>query len=131
VIFVVLHRSTFHSLLQQKPEHQRSSSNMSTTEHNQKEIGDHHITPSPSTPPTYNSEKNSATLSMNDKKDASSSEKDLGFETTNYAMETDSEENVSRSRRLFNKYKIFVHLAIWLVMTGYASCFAFNIAFAD
>jgi hypothetical protein len=93
---------------------------MSTTQYNQGEIGDHHITPSPATPPMYTTEKNSATLSMNDKKDSSSSEKDLGLETTNSAMASDSEENVSRSRRLFNKYKIFVHLAIWLVMTGYA-----------
>jgi hypothetical protein len=92
---------------------------MSTPQHNQGEIGEHHITPSPATPPMYTTEKNSATLSTNDKKDASSSEKDLGLETTNSGMESDSEEKVSRSRRLFNKYKIFVHLAIWLVMTGY------------
>lgn len=104
---------------------------MSTLEHSQRDVGDHHIAPSPFTPPVYTNEKHGATLSTNDTKNASPSEKDLGLESTHSAMEPDSEEQVSRSRRIFNKYKIFVHFAIWLVMTGYVSYFALNISFTD
>ena len=92
---------------------------MSTTEHNQGVVSDHHITPSPATPPMYTNEKSDPELSDNDKKNAASSEKNLGLESENSVRESDPEEEVSRGRSLYNKYKIFVHLAIWLVMTGY------------
>lgn len=89
---------------------------MSTAEHNQV-VGEHHITPA--TPPMYPHEKGSPELSVNDKKDASSSERDLGLENTNSAVESEPQEEVSTLRRLYNKYSIFVHLFIWLVFTGY------------
>ena len=46
-------------------------------------------------------------------------EKEIGLEPTHSSVEGDSEEVVSRERRLFEKYKIYIHLLIWLVMTGW------------
>ncbi|TVY37900.1 Solute carrier family 28 member [Lachnellula subtilissima] len=69
--------------------------------------------------PMYTSEKASPEQSDNDKKNAGSSEKDLGLDSENSVVESESEGEVSRGRSLLNKYKIFLHLAIWLVMTGW------------
>lgn len=69
----------------------------------------------------YTNEKASPEHSINDKKNAGSSEKDLGLDSENSVVESESAGKVSRGRSLLNKYKIFLHLAIWLVMTGYVS----------
>lgn len=45
-------------------------------------------------------------------------EKEISLQTTHSSMEGSSDEIVSRERRIFEKYKVFVHLFIWLVMTG-------------
>lgn len=45
-------------------------------------------------------------------------EKEISLETLHSSMQDDSEEVASRERRVFEKYKIFIHLFIWLVMTG-------------
>ena len=71
--------------------------------------------------PMYTSEKASPEESDNDKKNAGSSEKDLGLDSETSVVESEPEGEVSRGRSLLNKYKIFLHLAIWLVMTGYVS----------
>ncbi|TVY30096.1 Solute carrier family 28 member 3 [Lachnellula hyalina] len=69
--------------------------------------------------PMYTSEKASPEESDNDKKNAGSSEKDLGLDSETSVVESEPEGEVSRGRSLLNKYKIFLHLAIWLVMTGW------------
>jgi hypothetical protein len=45
-------------------------------------------------------------------------EKEIGLEPTHSSVGGDSDEVVSRERRFFDKYKIYLHLVIWLVMTG-------------
>ncbi|TVY90516.1 Solute carrier family 28 member [Lachnellula willkommii] len=69
--------------------------------------------------PMYTNEKASPEHSVNDNKNAGSSEKELGLDSENSVVESESEGEVSRGRSLLNKYKIFLHLAIWLVMTGW------------
>ena len=45
-------------------------------------------------------------------------EKEIGLEPTPSSIEGGSDEVVSRERRFLEKYKIYLHLFIWLVMTG-------------
>lgn len=87
----------------------------------------HGITPSPSALPTYADEKGSPRYSV-DVKDASSSDekdikeggRDLGLKTTiSSEDEEEPKRNQSLLKRFYAKYSIFVHLAIWLVMTGW------------
>jgi hypothetical protein len=57
-----------------------------------------------------------------DVKDASSDEekvKELGSSSSMSANEVEEEKEPSLLRRLYRKYRIFVHLAIWMVITGY------------
>jgi CNT family concentrative nucleoside transporter len=52
--------------------------------------------------------------------DVKYNEKDLGVEGGNYSMEgEESEKQVSPMRRFMQKYLIFIHAFIWMVMTGY------------
>jgi hypothetical protein len=52
--------------------------------------------------------------------DVKYNEKDLGLEGGNYSMEgEESEKQVSPMRRFVQKYLIFIHAFIWMVMTGY------------
>ncbi|KAF4631593.1 hypothetical protein G7Y89_g6530 [Cudoniella acicularis] len=81
-------------------------------------VSGHTITTSPTNLPIYTDEKSSPALSV-DAKDMNPNEKDLGLEATNSSQEGDSQNEVSRSRHFWIKYRIFFHLAIWLVMTGW------------
>jgi hypothetical protein len=88
----------------------------------------HGITPSPVAPPNYADEKGNPDYSVdvNDVKDNSSSErdveaekvKDLGLKSTMSADGEEESKETSTIGRFYRKYKIFVHLAIWLVVTG-------------
>ncbi|KAH8672016.1 Na+ dependent nucleoside transporter C-terminus-domain-containing protein [Tricladium varicosporioides] len=79
---------------------------------------DHAITPSPN-PPTYTDEKNSPSFSVDAKDVNSTNEKDLGLEVTDSSRESETIEEKSKVRQFWIKYKIFFHLAMWLVMTGW------------
>lgn len=45
-------------------------------------------------------------------------EKEIDLEPTPSSIEGGPDEVVSRERRFLEKYKIYLHLFIWLVMTG-------------
>jgi hypothetical protein len=82
----------------------------------------HGVEPSPATLPTYANEKGSSAYAV-DVKDNSSSDRDeekvMG---TTSSMSADGQEEVKKTSRiggLYRKHKIFAHLAIWLVVTGY------------
>jgi hypothetical protein len=50
--------------------------------------------------------------------DTTVDEGNIGLETTQSSTEDGSKEWPLRRQRVFARYRIFVHLFIWLVMTG-------------
>lgn len=88
----------------------------------------HGITPSPPGPPTYVNEKASPEYSVDakdasstDEKDIKEGDRDLGFKTTSSSEQDEEESKKERGflSRFYAKHSIFVHLAIWMVMTGW------------
>ncbi|EPE32437.1 putative H+/nucleoside cotransporter [Glarea lozoyensis ATCC 20868] len=98
---------------------------MSTTQ----QTSAHGIEPSPvAPPPTYVDQKGNSDYSVDvkDVKDTSSSDRgdeekvnDMGMKSSISADGEAEEEKTSKFGRFYRKYRIFVHLAIWLVITGW------------
>lgn len=85
---------------------------------------DHSITPSPpkSDLPIYTDEKsNGGAFSVNAKDVSTSSEKDMGIKQTASIEEEQEVHKPSRIRQFYKQYRIFIHLAAWLLLTAYVS----------
>lgn len=102
---------------QQEQERQR--------QHESDSANDHTIIPAPApeTLPTYVNEKDSSAISFNGngKVDIDSEDRELGNDARASSEEGEERERAGTMRRLYNKYRIFVHLFFGLVMTGFVA----------